>query len=314
MKNHLPKLVVILGPTASGKTDLAISLARKFNGEIISADSRQIFKKMDIGTAKPAGEWQTVGGRAIYVVEGIPHYGMDMVDPGYEMSVAEFKALACAAIQDITARGKIPFLVGGTGLYIWAVVDNLDMPKIAPNKKLRRSLEEKPLSDLRALLTSLDPEAAKFVDMNNPRRVTRALEVNILSGESFVHQRRMAAPLVNTLQIGLAWEKNELIARLEGRVDEQIRRGLVRETEILMKQCYDWNLPSMSSIGYKQIGSYWRGECTLEDAIVIIKTETRRYAKRQLTWFKRDQRINWITDEFVTAAEKLVKNFLVSRE
>lgn len=310
MPPQLPKLVVILGPTASGKTDLAIRLAKKFNGEIISADSRQVFKKMDIGTAKPAGQWQKVDEREVYMVEEVPHYGLDIVDPGHEMSMADFKKLALEAIRDITARGKVPFLVGGTGLYIWAVVDNLDMPHIPPNKKLRRSLEEKPLDVLRTLLTTLDPKAAEFVDVNNPRRVVRALEVAILSGESFVHQRRKSNPLVEALQVGIHWEKDELAERLERRVDEQIARGLVAETENLIRQHYGWQLPSMSSIGYKQIGSFLRGECTLAEAIAMIKAQTRQYAKRQNTWFKRDNRIEWIERDDASAAEKLIKDFL----
>ncbi len=311
MTQRLPKLVALLGPTASGKTDLALAFAKKFNGEIISADSRQVFKKMDIGTAKPKGEWEMVNGRKSYIVEGIPHYGMDIVDPGQAVSVADFKKLALEAARDIAARGKIPFLVGGTGLYIWAVVDNLDFPKITPNKKLRRSLEKKSLSDLQALLNTLDPTAAAVVDVKNPRRLMRALEVAILSGESFVKQRRIGRPIFDALQIGIAWNQSVLQQRWEHRVDEQMARGLVGETQALVKQRYSGNLPSMSSIGYKQIGSYLRGECTLPEAIALIKIETRRYAKRQVTWFKRDKRIQWIAGDDITVAEGLVKDFLI---
>ena len=321
-----------MGPTASGKTDMGLALAKEFNGEVVSADSRQIYKKMDIGTAKPAGEWQrtiipTVAegslkpkrkgsfdyaqdDRKVYVVDGIPHHLMDIIDPGEEFSLADYKKMALADINDILSRGKLPIIVGGTGLYIRALTDNFDIPKIKPSKKLRQQLEKKSLAQLVALLKKIDPASAKKIDLKNPRRVLRALEVFILSGESFFGQRTKSPPLFDVLRIGINLPREELFARINRRVDEQIKNGLVAETEKLVKQKYGWHLPSMSGIGYKQIGFYLRGEKSLAEAVEILKRDSRRYAKRQMTWFNKDKKINWLKKPNLKSAEVLVKKFL----
>lgn len=309
----LPKIIAVVGPTASGKTDLGLALAKEFNGEIISADSRQIYKKMDIGTAKPKADYRlqtTDYSSGVYVIEGAPHHLMDIVDPGEEFSLADYKKLALLAINDILSRGKLPIIVGGTGLYIRALVDNFDIPKIKPSKKLRQQLEKKSLAQLVALLKKIDPASAQKVDLKNPRRVLRALEVFILSGESFFNQRTKSAPLFNMLQIGINLPRAELFARIDRRVDQQIKDGLVEETKSLAKQKYGWNLPSMSGIGYKQIGFYVRGEKSLAEAVELLKRDSRRYAKRQMTWFNQDKRIHWLSGGDYAAASDLVKKFL----
>ncbi|OGH80495.1 MAG: tRNA (adenosine(37)-N6)-dimethylallyltransferase MiaA [Candidatus Magasanikbacteria bacterium RIFCSPLOWO2_02_FULL_44_11] len=307
----LPKIIAIVGPTSSGKTRLGLELAKRYNGEIISADSRQLYKKMTIGTAKPQGEWRSVQDRRAYIVEGVPHYMMDIVDPGHQMSLAEFKSDALSHINDIIRRGRLPIIVGGTGLYIQAIVDNLEPPKIPPNKILRRSFEKRSLQDLLTWLQKLDPESYASVDIKNPRRVIRALEVAILSGESFADQRKQADALFDVLQIGLRREPADLARRIESSVDQQIEGGLEQETRSLVKQKYGWNLPSMSSIGYKQMGEYLAEKCTKERAIEVIKQATRKYAKRQMTWFKRDKRIIWLGGDETAAADKLVKDFIL---
>ena len=309
MKN-LPKIVIILGPTASGKTDLSIELAKKFNGEIISADSRQIYKKMNIGTAKPEGEWGKVSGHKAYVVQEVPHYLVDIVDPGKSFTLADFKEQAAEHIQEIISRGKLPIIVGGTGMYIWSLVENLDIPKVAPNSKLRRSLEKKPLSELVELLKNYDSENAEKIDLKNPRRVIRALEVFITSGGSFFEQRTKSTPLYDILQVGLVRPREELYKRIEQRIDGQMEQGLIQEVESLMKQKYGCQLPSMSSLGYKQVATYLRGEISLEKAIEDFKRDTRRYAKRQMTWFKRDKNIIWLAPEEYKKAEKLIAEFI----
>ncbi|MBI2037942.1 MAG: tRNA (adenosine(37)-N6)-dimethylallyltransferase MiaA [Candidatus Magasanikbacteria bacterium] len=306
MNKKLPKIIVIVGPTASGKTDLGLLLAKKFNGEIISADSRQVYKKMDIGTAKPKGEW--ISGS--YVVDGVPHYMMDIVEPDKDFSLADFKARAIKHIQDILQRNKLPIIVGGTGLYVWTIIDNLDIPKIKPDLQLRKNLEEKTLAELAAMLQEIDPESAKKIDLKNPRRVLRALEVAITSGESFFAQRTKSNPLFEALQVGIEVSKEELNDRIDARVDKQITEGLVEETKQLAQIGYGWNLPSMSGIGYRQMGYYIKGEMTLEEAIATLKKDTKRYAKRQMTWFKRDKRIEWIKNTDPDTAGSLVKYFL----
>lgn len=310
MTKELPQIVVILGPTASGKTMLAIELAKKFNGEIISADSRQVYKKMDIASAKPIGKWDIFEGTAAYMVEGVPHYLMDIADPGEIFSLSDFKHLALERIDDILKRGKTPFVVGGTGLYIWSIVDNLIFPNVAPHKKLRHGFEDKNLDELVVLLKKLDPISAEEIDLNNIRRVIRALEVNILTGESFVKQKQKNPPLFNALQIGLEIAPEKLYERINKRVDDQLRSGLLEEVKSLLKQKYGFSLPSMNCIGYRQMAAYLNSEMEFEKAVELIKRDTRRYARRQRTWFRRDKRINWCDAEDRAVVENLIKDFL----
>lgn len=286
----LPKIVVILGPTGSGKTDLGIEVAKKYNGEIISADSRQIYKQMNIGTAKPKGEWKNDA----YFVNGTPHYLMDIINPDENFTVADFKERAVIRINDILKRNKLPIMVGGTGLYIRSVVDNLDIPKAAPGMELRKKLENKSSDELVGMLKKIDPESAGKIDLRNSRRVLRALEVATFTGKSFFGQRKKMPPIYDAREFGINLSREELYKKINARVDRQIEDGLIEETKKL-SQKYGWYLPSMSGIGYKQIDYYLRGEISLEEAVEIIKRDTRRYAKRQMTWFKGDKRIAWIS-------------------
>ncbi|MDO8509521.1 MAG: tRNA (adenosine(37)-N6)-dimethylallyltransferase MiaA [bacterium] len=307
---ELPKIIAVLGPTASGKTDLGIFLAKKFNGEIVNFDSRQVYKKMKIGTAKPVGKWETGNFGECYMVDSVPHHMMDIVNPDKEYSVAEFKATAVKIINNILKRKKLPILVGGTGLYFWAVIDNLDIPSVKQNSTLRQSLEIKPLAELVTMLEKFDPESAVKIDLKNPRRVLRALEVFLSTGESFVAQTSKSNPLYDVLQMGIAWPRTELHDRINQRAENQMKDGLVEEVKMLVAEKYDWNLPSMSSIGYKQIGEYLQGRISLVEAIELLKIATRQYAKKQMTWFKRDQRIIWLSGRDQAVAEKKVIEFL----
>ncbi|MFH1671270.1 MAG: tRNA (adenosine(37)-N6)-dimethylallyltransferase MiaA [Candidatus Portnoybacteria bacterium] len=272
MKNN--KLIVVLGPTASGKSSLAVRLAKEFNGEIVSADSRQIYKEMDIGTAKITKE----------EMEGVPHYLIDVVRPDQGFTLAQFKKKAIEIIKDIQKRGKLPFLVGGTGLYIQSVVDNLNIPEVKPNQKLREKLEKQTSEKLFNQLKKLDPESAKTIDGNNKRRIIRALEVCLLTKKPFSEQRKKGRPLFDTLQIGLSVEHKILERRIKQRAEKMVRDGLVKEVEKLAKK-YDPGLPAMSGIGYQ-----------LPISKEAISLQTRQYARRQMTWFKRDKRIHWVKD------------------
>lgn len=305
MSSNLPKIIVILGLTASGKTDVGIALAKKFNGEIISADSRQVYKEMDIATGKPTGEWQ----KNKFMVEGVTHHLMDIINPDQEFSLADFKNNAIKIINDILARRKLPIIVGGTGLYIWSIIDNLDIPSVAPNKKLRAELESKNLLELVNLLKQKDPKSAQTIDLKNKRRVVRALEVIMGSGQSFVEQKKPGKPLYNALQIGLLWLKTEIDARIDVRVEGQLQAGMLEETKKLLKK-YSLSLNSMSGIGYRELTSYLNGEMTLPEAIIKIKNATHAYAKRQMTWFKRDERIFWMRDGEEKEVVEKVKEFL----
>jgi tRNA dimethylallyltransferase len=301
--------VVLLGPTASGKTQWGLELAKKFNGEIISSDSRQLYKKMDIGTAKDPGEWKKHEDGRAYFIGGVPHYLIDFLDPGNNFTVAEFKDEAEKMIHKITARGKVPFLVGGTGLYISAVVDNWLIPRQAPHKKLRKSLEQKRPSELSLLLKSMDPAAAGRIDGQNKRRLIRALEVCILTGEPFSTQRRKGDQQFDCLQIGIENARELLYQRINDRVEAMVEKGLAKEVERLLSQQYSWELPSMSGIGYRQFKEYFEGKISLEEAKNTLKRDTKHFAKRQMTWFRRDKRIKWV--KTLAEAENLIKEFLL---
>lgn len=308
----LPKLLVILGPTASGKSDFSVALAHKFGGEIISADSRQIYKKMDIGTAKVPGQWQThpETKEKVYIYKGIVHYLVDLVDPGQEFTLAQFQKMALEKIYEISSRSHLPMLVGGTGLYIHAVIDNLIIPAVPPHKKLRQSLESKTNQQLVAWLAKLDPLTARTVDPNNKRRLIRALEVCIWTGQPFSEQQKKGEPLFDVLQIGLEVPRSELHQRIAYRADKMMGAGLLNEVRALVKQRYGWQLPSMSGTGYRQFADYFKGKMSLEKAIELLERDTRRYARRQMTWFRRDERIKWVKHEF--EAEALVREFVLS--
>src|SRR2546425_4294458 len=213
MKHNRPHLVVVLGPTASGKSSLGIALALHFNGEIVSADSRQVYRGLDIGTAKVTAEEQAL----------VPHHLLDVASVEENYTVSQFQRQAIAAINDIAARGRQPFLVGGSPHYIQAVVDHLDIPAIAPDYALRAQLEARPLAELLAQLEEMDPQSAATIDRNNPRRVIRALEVCLISGKPFSQQRGLAKPLYRCLLLGISWPRDVLYRRIDARVDERMR-------------------------------------------------------------------------------------------
>lgn len=306
----LPKLIILLGPTASGKTDWALEIARKHNGEIISADSRQIYQKMTIGTAKVKGEWRWNGLRRTYFVDEIPHHLVDFLNPGKAFSAAEFRDKALKYCKMAHQAGRLPMIVGGTGLYISALVDNFIIPHVVANPKLRQSLEEKTHDELFKLLSRLDPETAQTIDAKNKRRLIRALEVCIMTGEPFSHQRKKGVQLFDILQIGIDVPREVFYDRINRRVDGMAEAGLVVEVENLLKQKYGWNLPSMNGIGYRQFRDYFENGMSLKDTLEALKRDSRHYARKQLTWFRRDPRIKWCAT--LPEAMSLVEKFLTS--
>ena len=281
---QITHLHVIVGPTAVGKTALAIELARRFDGEIVSADSRQIYRGMDIGTAKPTREEQA---RA-------RHHLIDLASPDEFYTLARYQADAYAAVDDILERGKQPFLVGGTGLYVRAVVEGLRIPRVPPNDDLRAQLAAQDGAALYERLRSLDPEAAARIDPRNVRRTIRALEVCLMTGARFSELGKATPPPYRITQIGLTSGRPELYARIDARIDRMMADGLVAEVETLVSQGYGWELPSMSGLGYRQIGEYLRGEASLDAAVANIKRATRDFVRRQYAWFRlRDVGIHW---------------------
>lgn len=293
------KLIVILGPTASGKTDLSIKLSKKYNGEVVSADSRQIYKGMDIGTAKPLD------------LEGIPHWMLDIKKPNQLYTVAEYKKEAVKIIRRILKKNKLPILCGGTGLYIKAVAENLDIPKMEADPALRKKIEgeiqKNGLDFVFKKLIKLDPEAAYIVDPKNPRRVIRALEVVLLTKKPFSAQRKMGNPLFDVLEIGISAPNETLRQRINQRVDEMIKNGLVDEVKNLIKE-YGQNQQAFDAIGYREIIDFLNNKTTLEQAVEIMKNNTWHYAKRQMTWFKSDKKIRWVKNQ--KEAEDLIEKFL----
>lgn len=284
---HIP-LLVIVGPTAAGKTAASLELAKALAGEIISADSRYLYRGMDIGTAKPS-----LAERA-----AIPHHLIDVTDPDQPWSLAQFKRAATVAIADIAERGNLPMLVGGTGQYIRAVLEGWTIPPRTSNSRLREELEgfaaESGAAALHARLAEVDAQAAAAIDYRNVRRVVRALEVTLQSGIPFSEQRRSEPPPYDVFQLGLNMPRADLYARIDQRVDEMLATGLLEEMESLVARGLDWSLPAMSALGYKQLGNYIRGECTLDEAAHQIKRETRRFVRRQANWFQVDDlAIHW---------------------
>lgn len=298
-------LLVILGPTGVGKTEVAIELAKRFRGEIISADSRQIYKEMDIGTGKSSSS----------VRQRVPHHLIDLVSPEYIFNVADFKTRAEAIIKKLQGEDKLPILVGGSGLYIKAVVDGLFVGPGA-DWKLREKLKEKEKREGRGTLHQelerVDPTTASRLHPHDQRRIIRALEVYHLSDRPISsYQTQFPSTLVNTVMIGLERERESLFRLINDRVDQMVREGLIEEVESLLNKGYSEDLPSLQGLGYQQIIGYLKGEYPEEEAISLIKRDTRRFAKRQISWFKRDKRILWIdTEEFSSlddVSEEIVK-------
>ena len=303
------RLVAIVGPTGVGKSRLALHLAQTFNGEIVSADSRQVYRHMDIGTAKPTPRELSL----------VPHHLIDIVNPDENFSLSQYQQLAYEAIEDIQRRDKLALLVGGSGLYVWAILEGWGIPEVPPHPELRRSLERKAVEvgkdKLYQELMKVDPVAAQRIDPRNVRRTIRALEVYRTTKTSSSQLQYKKAPLFDILIIGLTTDRAELYGRIDLRVDEMIKQGLVAEVKKLVAMGYDLNLPAMSGIGYKQIGMFLRDELTLASAIQQIKFETHRFARHQYGWFRlKDDRIKWfdtqgrVEPEIIALLSKFVTN------
>ncbi len=306
-KKTLPKLLVILGPTASGKTDLAIVLAKKFRGEIISADSRQFYRGTDIGSDIIPGKWVKRAGRRVYVARGVPHHLLSFRRLDQPVTAAEFKDLVIKLAEQIAGRGHLPILAGGTGLYVNAVTENFTIPPVAPDPAYRRRLEKRSAASLYAELKRKDPAYAARIPPQNRRYASRALEVIHAAGRPFSELQGKGEPLFDVLKIGIRRPRPEMYRRIDARVDKMVKSGLLDEARRLGRR-YGWNIPAMTALGHRQLGLFLRGETTLEEAVRLIKRDTRHFAKRQVAWFKRDRKIHWVKRPI--EAQKLVRRFL----
>ncbi len=286
----MKKVVAIVGPTAAGKTEVAARLAALVGGEVVSADSMQIYRGMDIGTAKPTPEQLKIA----------PHHLIGFIEPSEDYSVAKFQAAARQAIGEIGRRGRLPVIAGGSGLYVRAIIDPLDFPAGEPKSKLRHRLAGVAEDDPRALaawLEKLDPQAARAVDIKNPRRVITAIEAALGGAEPYENRRirwRARRAIYETLIIGLVLPRDRLKSRIDARVDEMIDAGLEEEVRRLNQAPQGLSATASQAIGYKEFRQYLAGEISREWAIDLIKKRTRRFAKRQITWFKADPRVVWV--------------------
>jgi tRNA dimethylallyltransferase len=298
-------LIVILGPTAVGKTEIALHLAEHFDGEIVSADSRLFYKGMDIGTDKPSPEDRS----------RVPHHLIDVTTPDQAWSLALFQKEAQEVIRDIHLRKKIPFLVGGTGQYIRAITEGWDIPKQKPNRAMRFVLEnwadQIGKKEMHRRLKTIDPDAAEKIDFENVRRTIRALEVIFLTGRKFSSQRSRQPRPYSLLQIGLTRPRPELYVRIDARIDKMISEGMVDEVKSLLRNGYTPDMPPMSAIGYREIIQYLDDEISLDEAVRRMKRRTREFVRRQANWFKPgDIHIHWFVakDKVIDDIETFIRS------
>jgi len=295
------RIVVILGPTASGKTALSIKLAKKFNGEVVSADSRQVYKKMDIGSGKVTKK----------EMAGIPHYLLDVVSPKTRFTVAQYQKLAQKAIEKIIKKNKLPIIVGGTGFYIQSVVDGIVIPEVKPDWKLREKLSSQPLPELVKQLVALDPVRADNIDQNNPRRVIRALEIALKTGKQILALEKTNQ--FDVFEIGIKKSREELKELIRRRLMARLKNNaMINEVKKLHNPPagggISWKRLEEFGLEYRFVAQYLQNKITYQEMVDKIQIESEHYAKRQMTWFKRDKRIHWVKNR--REAEKLIKIFL----
>jgi len=312
MENALkPPLIILAGPTAVGKTELSLKLARAVGGEVVSADSMQVYRRMDIGTAKLAKEER----------QGIMHHLIDILEPQEDFHVAAFQSMAKKVFQEIYHRGHIPILVGGTGFYLQAVLYDIDFEEHGCDGDIRRQLEERVLSEgvqsLYKELAGIDPKAAEKIHPNNVKRVIRALEYFRQTGrrisEHNEEQQRRESPY-NGAYFVIFMERAKLYERIDERVDTMLAQGLVQEVENLVREGVSENSTAMQGLGYKEFLPYIKGECSLEEAVYILKRDTRHFAKRQLTWFRRERDVLWLDREQYSEEELLDRMLSVLKD
>ena len=308
MANSKSNMVVVIGPTAIGKTQLAIYIAEQFSGEIINTDSRQVYRYMDIGTAKPSISDRT----------RVPHHMIDINLPDNDFSLGEFIKLANVSIEQITARGNLPIVCGGTGQYVWAIVEGWTVPNIPPNTEFRaaklKEAEEIGIHSIHDQLSIIDPERASEIDPRNVRRVIRALEIIKETGLKPSQLSKQREEEYSPIIIGLTTNRGSLYHMIDMRVDHMIKNGFLDEVKYLTTQGYKMGIGSLASPGYRELGQYLAGESSLDEAISKTKFQTHRLARRQYTWFKQeDPRITWLDVnqvDITSAASTLVANYL----
>ena len=302
MDKQLPPVVAIVGPTAAGKSRISIELAEEFHGEIISADSRQVYRHMNIGTAKIHPEQQ----------QRVPHHLLDVAEPTETYTLAQFQKAAFTTIDHIHARGRLPFLVGGTGLYVQSVIDNLEIPAIPPQEKLREELGTLSLPQLRERLKAGDPVGYLNIDLNNPRRIIRAIEVTETAGVPFSKIKKAGKPKYDPLLLGITKTKDSLDKRIADRMKERMEAGMCEEVQALHDEHgVTWDQLEAFGLEYRRIAQYLQGAFSYDEMVEKLTRDITNFAKRQMTWFKRDKRIHWVENE--NEAESVLSDWLVNR-
>lgn len=303
MRKNKKKIIVIIGPTASGKSDLAIQLAKLFNGEIISADSRQIYKGMNLGTGKIEKDKKP---KNQYYSQGIKHYLLDIVSPKKYFSLADFLKLAKKSIEEILKKGKIPIICGGTGLYISALIEGWQLPKVKPNKKLRKELAQKSNEELFQILKNLDPQKAQNIDKNNQPRLIRAIEIALVLKK--VPPLVKKPPNWDILIIGIKKNRQELKKLISQRLEKRLNSGMIEEVKNLKKEGVSFQRLENFGLEYRFLNRYLERKISYEEMKKQLLKEINSYAKRQMTWFKKIQNVHWIEDS--KEAVNLVQKFL----
>lgn len=311
MKITKPKIIVIVGPTASGKSELAVRLAKLFNGEIISADSRQIYRGLDIGTGKVKGKWQIADAgdaKKMFVYRGIPHYCIDIVSPKKQFSAADFMRLAKEAIKEIQKRGKIPIIAGGTGFWIDALIYNMNLPAVLPNQELRALLAQKNTGELFSLLKKLDPRRASAIDPHNTRRLIRAIEI---AGTIGISPKIKKQSSFNALWIGIATQPEKLKLKIKNRLKGRLREGLIQEAHMLHKKGLPWKRFYELGLEYRFLADFLQKMAVKKEMMEKLAYAIWHYAKRQMTWWRRNKKIQWVTS--AKDAIRLTKTFLQNK-
>jgi tRNA dimethylallyltransferase len=284
-------LIIVVGPTASGKSELAVKIARKVNGEIISADSRQIYKGLDIGSGKVEGQWELRNSKQVFMYKKIPHYLIDEASPRVQYSVARFQKQAQKIIDDILARGKTPIICGGTGHWIDAAVFDQNLPEVEPDLELRKELEKLSVEQLFTKLRKLDPDRAASIDAKNPRRLIRALEIVVSTGKPVPKQKSLSK--YNAIWIGINPDKEILNVKIAKRLRERLHEGMVEEVKNLHQNKLSWKKLESFGLEYKYIALFLQGKLSEQEMEEQLYTAIKQYAKRQMTWWKRNKNIHW---------------------
>ncbi len=287
-------LIAVVGPTASGKSDFAVQLAKRLDGEIISADSRQIYRGMDIGSGKVPGKWRTIGGRRVFVYKSVPHYLIDEASPKRQFSVAQFQRKAGKVITDVIKRGKQPIICGGTAHWVDAIIFDQKFPKVKADAKLRKELEKLSTKELFTRLQKLDPDRAATIDSKNPRRLIRALEIVLTSGKPVPKLKSKAK--YNVSWMGLNPGKEILEQNISKRLNDRLKAGMLKEIKALRKQGLSWKRLESFGLEYKYCALYLQNKITKKELEDQLFTAIRQYAKRQMTWWKRNKEIKWLQD------------------